>query len=315
MSASVSFWQMITIMLLVLAGYACSKTHVVKKGETGVLSRLMADVLNPAIIVSSMLGKEDMDKGSVLAAFPVGALMFFLSILLGMVLCRFLSGQKTERKVYQLMLVFTNLGFIGIPLVRGLFGEGALVYVAVYILEYNILIYTYGYALLSGAGKDGEKPEHPVRDMLKSLCNMGTLACIAGLVIFLGGVQLPQVLSSAITYLGDAAVPLSLLIVGMNMADQNLKAILTEKKSYLFLAVKMILVPLILMLVLKVLPIDAELAEISMILMAMPVGTMPLVMINAQEIDAPFCSADIVLTTIFSVLTIPLMIWIYSVIG
>ena len=111
-----------------------------------------------------------------------------------------------------MIFVFSNLGFIGIPVVQSIFGKGALIYVAIFILEYNILLYTYGYLLVMPP----DSKFHP--ESLKSLLNMGTLSCLLALLIFVCHIQLPYILGTTITYLGNVATPLALIVIGISIS-------------------------------------------------------------------------------------------------
>lgn len=308
MSVYTGFIQMLIVLLLMLVGFASRRRGLISDENNKCLSSLVLNVFNPAIIFSSMVSNQDgAEQGFWMGVFWVAALAFALLIALALPTERLFGHDRTQRKMYELMFVFSNMGFIGIPVIKALFGAEYVIYVAVFILEYNILIYTYGVTLL-------DEPSHR-RFSLKSLrplLNMGTLSCVAALVVFLGGVELPEAIVQTVSYLGDAATPLSLMVIGVSLGAQtSLLPVFAGAKKYLFCLFKMIIFPLVVGLVLKQLGIPETLCEISTILCAMPVGTMPLILVANKGLDEKPCSDAIMLTTLVSVATVPCVIGIY----
>lgn len=305
MSAGITLQQMIIIFLLVMIGFVCKKTNLISDENNHCLSQLMVYIFNPAIILSSMTGAEAGSGVSIKTAFFVAAFLLVSSVIIGAFLCRFLTKDHIGRRLYQLMFSFSNVGFIGIPVIRAIFGAEYLIYVAVYIFEYNLLIYTYGYSLL-----DGEKKRWRLRD-LKPMANMGTLACVITVFLFFTGIRMPQVVGDTINYLGDAAVPISLLIIGVNLGQQPLNSVFKSLSTYIFCFLKLVAIPIIQICIIKRLPIPEDLWEIYAVLAAMPVGTMPQIMAVERGISAEHCTNKIILSTLLSVLTIPLIVYVF----
>lgn len=307
MSAEITFSQMVIIFLLIMIGFACKKMKMISDENNHCLSQLMVHIFNPAIILSSMTGNEAGSDISIGAAFLVSGFLLIFTIVIAAVVSRILSKEKLGQRLYQLMFSFSNVGFIGIPVIRALFGAEYLIYVAVFILEYNILIYTYGYSLLNI-----EKKQWRLRN-LKPMANMGTLACAVALVLFFSGIQLPQVVNSTIDYLGDAAVPISLLIIGVNLGQKSLVSVFLNARTYIFCMLKLVVVPVIQIWIMKKFSISEELCQIYAVLAAMPVGTMPQIMAVERGVPAGRCSDTIILSTLLSIITIPLVVYFYPV--
>lgn len=143
------------------------------------------------------------------------------------------------------------------------------------------------------------------------MLNMGTLACALSLFLFFSGIRLPQVVNSTVDYLGDAAVPISLIIIGVNLGQKKLASIFTNIRTYIFCILKLVLVPVLQIFLLKKLPIPADMCQIYAVLAAMPVGTMPQIMAVERGIPDGPCSDTILLSTILSIVTIPLVVYLY----
>lgn len=305
MSAEITLQQMIIIFLLIMTGFVCRKAKLISDKNNHCLSQLMVYVFNPAIILSSMTGTETGREISIGAAFSMAAFLMIFTIIAAVLISRFLTRDRLGRKLYQLLFSFSNVGFIGIPVIRALFGTEYLIYAAVFILEYNLLIYTYGYSLL-----DEKKKRWKLRD-LKPMINMGTFACAVSMFLFFTGLRMPRVINDTVNYLGDAAVPVSLLIIGVNLGQKPLLSVFKNFRTYIFCLLKLMVIPVVEICLLKRLPVSGDLCEIYAILAAMPVGTMPQIIAVEKGIPAGQCTDTILLSTLLSILTIPLIVYLY----
>lgn len=294
-----------------MTGFVCRRTGLISDYNNKCLSKLVLNVFNPAIIFSSMTGSfEGSDAGFWAGIFWEAALVFALMIFLSLFCAKLFGRDRIQQNIARLMLVFSNMGFIGIPVIQALFGAEYVIYVAIFILEYNILIYTYGYALL----QDGSSFHFSPKD-LRPMLNMGTIACVCALVVFTLKIPVPGVLSSAISYLGNAATPLSLIVIGVTLgAQEKILSVFTGRKKYLLSLFRLILFPLAVIFVLKQLPVPETVCRVSAVLSAMPIGTMPLIMLTDKGLDAHFCSDTIIVTTVLSVVTIPLIVWLFPMV-
>ena len=291
--------------MLIMIGFVCKRKNLVSDENNHCLSQLMVYIFNPAIILSSMTGAEIETGVSMKTAFLMAAFLMIFTIIVAALISRLLTKDHMGRRLYQLMFSFSNVGFIGIPLIRALFGAEYLIYVAAFILVYNLLIYTYGYSLL-----DSEKKRWKLQD-LRPMLNMGTLACTITLFLFFSRLRMPQIINNTVNYLGDAAVPISLLIIGVNLGQQSLPAVFRNVHTYIFCLLKLIAIPVIEVCIIKRLPISENLCELYAVLAAMPVGTMPQIMVVERGIPAEQCTNMIILSTLLSILTIPLIVYLF----
>ena len=216
-----------------------------------------------------------------------------------MVLTRFFSKDPVQRKIYQLMFVFSNLGFIGIPVVSSVLGAEYVVYVSQFLLIYNLVFYTYGRTLMRGRFNLAA---------LRSLINPGNIACVLAMVLVLANIQLPGFLHTAVDYLGGAASPLALVSVGFTLANANVKEIFGDKKLYLFTFLKLLVLPVVLLPLLRLLPVDDGLAAVCLVMFGMPVGSMPLMLITERGLDGRTCTAAVIMSTILCVVTVPILV-------
>lgn len=309
MSVMTATEQMFVIFLLILVGFFCHKKGLISEENNATLSKLVINIFNPAMIFSSVLGNASAGaKDSVASLFMVSTGLFVFLIICSKILVHFTRNTPDQKHITELLYIFANVGFVGIPVVKALLGADKLIYVAIFILEYNILIYTYGIGLL----ETGDKKKRFELSNLKPLLNLGTLACIATLIVFLTGFTIPGPIADGLQYLANATTPISLLVIGVSLgAQDSILALFTSWKRYLFCVWKLILLPLAGTFLLKRLPISPVMCQTYMIMLAMPCGNLVLMLVKEHGLDGKECAYTIILSTLLSILTIPLLVFLY----
>lgn len=229
---------------------------------------------------------------------------------LGIYACLFLAGQvlplffgkdSLERDQYTLMVLFGNIGFIGIPVISAVLGTEVLIYVIICNIIFNILIYTYGRYLVY---------RHSGQTTVRSggIVNTGTVVGVACVLLFIFKPHLPEVLVKSVDYVGSATTFLSMLVIGISLADMPLGKIFRETRLYIYILVRHILLPIAMGWVLGLLIRDTEMVGTFVLLIGMPVANMPLMMCEETGVDGTLLSKGIVLSTLCSLVTIPLVV-------
>ncbi len=294
------FFQMLALLIMIGAGYFMAKKDMLDSHTNTQMSKMIVNVFNPMLILASAANSAGQVSLGTIGLVGIIALgMFAVFIAVGMVLSPFFDKSPQQRKIFQEMFVFSNLGFIGIPVVSSILGEEYVVYVTEFLLIYTIVFYTYGVALMDGKFS---------LSSLKSMINPGTVSGFTALLIIVCGIQLPGFLKTAITYLGNVTSPMALVAVGFTLAHSDLRKIFCQPRLYVFSAVKLLLLPLALLPLLKLVTGDGALISVCMVMFGMPIGNMPLILGTQKGIDGSTCSAAIILTTILCVFTIPVLL-------
>ena len=167
---------------------------------------------------------------------------------------------------------------------------------------YNILIYTYGIAVLQGdAGKKLSFSN------LKNILNMGTLSCCITLLVFSFKIPINPVVQTTVTYLGNVATPLSMMTIGFSLGRANIFTIFNDKRLYLFTFIKLIIIPTIGVLILGRLNLPVQVLGVSAVMLSMPIGNLPVMLANQYGVNSESCAKGIIITTLFSVITVPLI--------
>ena len=298
MSLSVILQQMGVICILVAIGIGLEKKNVVDRLTSKQLSAIVMDVCNPALILASILGGDiTATHGDLLTAAALGAGLYAVLILLGFAMPYILKAAPDKRKFYNLMTVYTNTGFLGIPVARAILPPNSIICVIVINVFYSLLFYTHGMAVL-GSGTA------PKRNFLRNIINPGIVMALLALAVFWFDLSLPPILSNTVQYVGNATVFLSMALLGVNIARSDVFSHVKDVRIWAYIALRMVLLPVGIALILHSLSFDPA-ATLGLCLMAaVPVGNLP--MIQAEKIgeDTSLLSSAIAVTTAVSMITI-----------
>lgn len=294
------FFQMLSLLLMIGAGYLMTKKEMMDEHTNGKISKMIVNVFNPMLFLSSAFGS--IGQISMRTLFQIGWIavgMFAFFILAGMVMTPFFDKDPEQRKIFQMMFVFSNLGFIGIPVISSVLGPEYVVYITAFLVVYNVVFYTYGISVMEGSFSAAS---------LKGMVNPGTISSV--IAAFVLGLELPvpDFIGTAVTYLGNATSPLALVLVGYALACSEPKRIFGEVRLYVFSVIKLLVLPLLMLPVLRMFTEDPVILSVCMIMFGMPIGNMPLILGTERGIDGRTCSAAIILSTVLCVFTVPVLV-------
>lgn len=291
--------QMTMIAVLVGIGIFLQKRKVLTKEATPVISRIVVDICNPALIVSTILtGNITVTHEEFLKGVGVSACVYLFFILIGYIISGLIRVPKDERKFYTIMSIYGNVGFLGIPVAKAILPENAMLYVIICNVFYCLLFYTHGVTALS-SGRE--------KMNLKKLLSPGVLMSILALVIFWFDLKLPEVVVKTVDYIGCPTVFLSMILLGASVARSN---ILKEMKSvplWLYIAVRMVLVPVATVLVLKGIGASEDMVRTFCLMCAVPVGNLPMIQAEKTGERTDVLSRGIIVTTVFSFISITVL--------
>jgi len=299
--------QMIVMFLMMAVGYLCYRRQILTEEVSRKVSAIVVNVANPCMILSSALTDQQMRGKELLQTLAIVALMYVFLLVVAQLLPKILRIRKESRGAYAAMTVFANIGFMGFPVLAAMYGNGALLYGAVFQIPFNILIYTYGVAVLTRRPDAGGKAELDRIEILKKIFNIGVIACIAAMLIYFLRIPIPSFLQAFITNLGNLTAPLSMMIIGASLAQMPLKELFLDKKLLLFSMVKLLILPAVWMLMVNRVAEQEILRGVCLVMMATPAGSMTAMLAQQYGGDYETASRGVALTTVLSVITMPVL--------
>ena len=296
------FRQMCVLFAIMLVGLYAYKRKFLDDASCKKLSSIVVNIANPAMVLSSITGEERIPKSLFFRSFLLVVAIYVVMLLLAELVPRLLRVNIDERGVYKTMLVFSNIGFMGFPVISVVYGTDALLYASLFLIPYNVLIYTYGIKSMITT-----REKSSVKEKIKSIFNVGTIFCCIAITLYLFDIYVPEVPSKIIETLSSLTAPLSMMVIGASFASMNMKKLFTDVRLLLFSALKLILIPMFLLFVFHFLPLDPKMFGVILVMLTTPVGSMTAML--AQEYDGNYslASRGVAITTILSIVTMPLV--------
>lgn len=303
----IDIWVLLGVMMelsaLILLGLVLTKLHLLDEKGSAVLSTLVVHVFNPALIISSVCeGGLQTQGDTVFEAIICGVFLYALLILIAIVVYMRSKALKEEVSICKMIVIFSNTAFVGYPILRALYGDFAVFVFSLMHLPFNILIFTYGRSLL-------QKGNHQ-KMTVKDIFSIGTVSSIVALILYFGNISVPVRVADFFGILGDACVPLSMIVIGVSLAHASWKNVLKSKNINMVVFLRLIVLPILIAWITLPLPISIFNRELLVISGALPAGSMIVVLAKEYKANDGLASAGVFLTTLLSVVTIPLMLGI-----
>lgn len=304
MSTSVVVQQMSVIMILVVIGFVLCKKKVMDKTFSQKVSVIIMDICNPAMILTAVLsGNASAGHDEMLKAILVGFLFYLVLIALGFLMPVLLRADISEKRFYNVMTVYTNIGFIGIPVARAILPENAILPVIICNVIFSLLFYTHGIVVLSG-GKSGMS--------LKNILSPGTIMAVVALLICWFDYKPPVIISSCAAYIGNATVFLSMALLGAAIARSKLAEGLLNTRIWAFVVIRLVVFPLAVFMTLKAIGCDDDMCLGFSLMAMMPIGNLSLIQSEKMGADTGLLSRAIAVTTLVSMFTITGLMILFS---
>ena len=299
----------LTLLLYALPGFLLRKTKLTSEESIPSFAKVLLFVCQPCLTLYSFAKvKFSVDILLEMGIFFILAFVLQLSLMLLMYfLLRRKYEEKAKYRIFTIATVISNCGFFGVPVVEKLFPEkpqGAALCM-VFSLAMNILCWTLVLFIVTG-----DKKYIRLRQVF---VNPSTLSFAVALLMFIFSLSLPEVLSEPVNLLGKMATPLCMLILGMRLGGADFGKLFSDFSLYVTVFVKQIAFPAIVFFVLFLIPMDTFLKELAFILFCCPVASNVL---NFAELSGKCqeeASSVVLLGTIVSILTMPLMMLLLSI--
>ena len=303
--------KIVSIFLIMAVGFVANRTGVLPREGNKFLTNLLIKVIAPCMIFSSITSKELTDDTFAATLYTLlGAALFSVcAAVLGWVLCKYLLrvSPLEDVGVYAFVFASLNSGFMGFPITLALFGQDILYFMVVHNITLTLYLYTLGPIILSMSSQGSQKKSaFDLRSLLASLLNINTIVAFVSIILLFAGLHLPALLFESIETIGNATVPISMLLVGVQLGESNPLKIIKNGKLVAISVLKMFLLPVLTFLAVNWLPILPEVKLCMTFAAVFPgaVAAVPVVAIEGK--NSLTCAEMVAFTTFLSVATVPL---------
>ena len=287
--------QILVMVAMMSIGIALVKTKMLNSSGVGQLSNIAMYVATPAVIIQAFAidySKEQLVNGLWVAAF------FALALLISAIVAYFVCGRAD--KVGQYAVIFSNTGFVGIPIIQSLLGPEYVFYVTMTMAVGTFALWTYGIYLMSG--------DLSQISFKKILTNPAVIALAIGLALFFAPIHLPAMVDQVLTGMANLNTGLAMLVLGANLGMSNIGLMITDVRLYKASLLRLVVVPLLVLVTLFVMPCSFEVKMVMLIAEATPCGAATSMLAQMFGADYQYGTGLVIMTTIFSMITMPLIL-------
>ena len=297
--------QTFIMFLMVLVGYVIYRTHLSDHEGNRSISNVLLMVVTPAMLMNAMFSIEY--RASVVHGFLIAIVLGFLAhaavIAVTLVLLR-RKDSRTQIGMERYLAVYSNCGFMAIPLVSAVLGAEAVLYLSGYMIAFNILNWTHGLVEITGRTS--------ARQIVRGLMTPTVICTIIGILVFLLQIRIESHVRQAVSYIGSMNTPLGMIVAGTVLAETGLAGVLNKPRIILVMTVKLVLAPavtfLLLMLLRLAIGIGDELFYAILIPAACPTATTGTMMALRYNQDYEYANQVVVASTLLSMVSIPLIV-------
>lgn len=297
--------QVLILFVLIAVGFVLAKTNVMTDTGAKVCSDIALFVATPCVIINSFRREVTADTlWGLLAALGAALLIHALGIGVALLLYR----KKTEQNiVLRLCTVLSNAGFMALPLQQAILGDTGVFYGAAYVVMFNLVLWSYGPLTMDRASTK--------LSWKKMLLNPGMIGLVVGVIVMLLPVELPAVVTAPLTHLGNLNTPLPMLFIGHYLSKVNFKQALRRPAYFVGSAVRLLLVPGLSAAVLYLMGIRGDLLVSMTVAASAPVAAGVAMFTTRYDRDTETAVNMVALSTVFSLITMPLLVSVVQTIA
>lgn len=291
--------QVLVLFILIGVGALFTKLGFITGKGASSMTDVVLYAVTPCVIINAF---QRTYQPKLLGGLLITLLCAFLVMLLSALLAEILYRKKDVSRavVLKFSLVFSNCGFMALPLQEAVLGQDGVFYGAAYIAVFNLFMWTYGLITMS-------RKTEP-KAALRAIVNPGVIGTIIGLLLFVFSVQLPTVILSPVRFLAALNTPVPMLVIGCHLMQSDLRKILRDRDAYVAMAMRLILIPLAVLGTMYLTGIDVTVTVAVVIAVSSPVAAFTTMMASKYGRDTQLSAGIVSASALFSIITMPLIV-------
>lgn len=300
-NAEIILNQTLIMLILIIVGIICKKTKIITDDGNKELSKLVLTVVNPIVILMAYQTdyKPQLVK-NLLIAFGLSILSYIILIVAAYLLIPQKDGRETQ--IERFSAIYSNCGFMGIPLVNALFGSEGIFYLTAFLTVFNLVVWTHGIILISG--------ERNLKNIVKVFYSPVIISIVLGIIMFFAQIRLPDIITDSLNFISNLNTPLAMIVSGVTIADTKILKLLKKPGIYYVSFLKLILLPLILIAAFSLFNVNEQVRITVLVAASAPAAAMCTLQCIRYEKNSLYASEIFAASTILSVVTLPIIVHI-----
>jgi len=290
--------MVIVLFIIMLIGVLLGKMKVINSESRSTISFLIINVSMPMLIVSSSnLEFNEQTKNESMWLIIMSVAAFFFSILLAQLIFK--------KAVPRCATVFSNAGYMGLPVLNSILGPKGLFLGAIFQMVFHLFTWTYGISLFTKSNK--------FKDSLKKMINPSLIAVAIAIVLMFTGWKMPDTIQTVLKMMGELTTPLSMLLIGATLAQVSLKEVIKLKQIYVVTALRLLIIPAFVLLFLLFPSIPKISVYVVFVINAMPSAAITGILAMKYNNDEKLASSIVAFSTLISIITLFLITNVFDI--
>ncbi len=295
------FWQVVALFLLMAFGFAGERAKIINENGSKVLSNISLVFVTPCLIINSFNIEYNPEKlTGLLICLAASVAIHALSIIGVELWAKGKRNAAEKLRIIKFAIVFSNAGYMGIPLQEAVLGADGVFYGSVYVAVFNVTLWTYGVVLSTGNIKEISGK--------KLALNPGLIGVTIGILLFLLPIELPKILSQTISSMAALNTPLAMIIIGFYLAQSNLLRALRDKSVYIVAIFKLIAIPLVTLGVMYLCGVRGAPLVAMVTTASAPTAAATSMFATKFDNDVILSVNLVTVTTVLSIITMPVLV-------
>jgi predicted permease len=302
--------QILILSILALVGIIGSKTRIITSDTKDMLAKLIFNITLPLALLTnfSRISVTPRILSNSLLVIGLSTVVLLFMLLAGWLTAKILKMKTSDAVIFKTHSLFGNIIFLGFPLISSLYGEEGLLYAGMFQVVSNMFMWTVGVIILNQGNNTS------IKKSLLHILNPNTIAVVIGFVMFVFSYKLPPVLLKPLGGLGDSNTYLSIVYIGSVLYFTSIKVLFNNKTVYLLSFNRLLLIPALMLSLFfalnSFLPVKIEPLVISVLILqsAMPAMVNIVIMAKIFGADDNLATANVFITTLLSIITLPIIL-------
>lgn len=297
--------QVIVMFILIAVGVFCYKFGFITNRANKQLANVVITIVTPALLFVSYQKEFDKELAfGLIISLVIAVVSHFILIIFGMIFIK--KKGNANCSVERFASAYSNCGYMGIPLIQVLYGTDGIFYLSAYITVFNILMWTHGIIMMREV-KD-------FKSVVNAFKSPGVVAAVIGLLMFVFHIMLPEIILTPLNYIASLNTPLAMIVSGVTIAQTNVLKAFKKPRIYLVAALKLLIVPVIVLVIFKQFNINEAVLNTAVIAAACPCATATIMLAYKYNKNSIYASEIFAASTLLSAFTLPLVLVISGLI-
>ena len=290
---------MLVLFILISIGFLCGKKGLINENAAKKMTDIILYVVTPCVMISAFQKEFSGDTAiKILIAAAAAIVILVFSTLLARLVIR--DKNESRKKVLQFSVIFSNCGFMSLPLQKELLGEDGWFYGSIFVAVFNIFVWTYGLLDMSG-----DKKQLSIK---KLVFNPGIMGAAVAMILFVCRIKLPEIVIQPVTHLANLNTPVPMLIIGFYLSRAKLKDAFSDVGTYIAMSLRLVIIPVIITFIMALLKLDKTMMIAFVIACSAPTAASTTMFAAKFNRDVELSVGVVAASTILSIITMPLIV-------